>query len=99
MNIVGLRNICTPALVYLAISFFSVFFLLLQYSYGNTLIDIGLTPYTVAIIFTIKILYVLFWTWLLNLICRSGYGTVSWVLVLLPFVLFFLLCMSFIIFP
>jgi hypothetical protein len=34
-------------------------------------------------IFIIKIVYVIFWTWVLNLICQQGYTPVSWLLVLL----------------
>jgi len=36
-----------------------------------------------------KVLYILFWTWVLNLMCKGGYKNVAWFLVLLPFVLFF----------
>ena len=39
----------------------------------------------------IHIVYVVFWTWVLNLICKAGYKWISWVLVLAPFVIIFLL--------
>lgn len=45
---------------------------------------------SVAMMFTFKIIYVLFWTWLLNVVCKAGYETVSWILVLLPFLLMFI---------
>ena len=32
---------------------------------------------------------ILFWTWVLNIICKAGYKWVSWLLVLLPFILIF----------
>jgi hypothetical protein len=35
----------------------------------------------------IKWVFVLLWTWVLNFICKSGYPMVSWVLVLLPYIL------------
>jgi hypothetical protein len=41
-------------------------------------------------IFVIKLIYILFWTWLLNIICRGGATAFAWLLVLLPFVLLFL---------
>jgi hypothetical protein len=44
----------------------------------------------VTIIFIFKAVYILFWTWLLNIICKSGYETVSWILVLMPFILMFI---------
>jgi len=43
------------------------------------------------LIFTIKLIYILFWTWILNLICKDGHTGISWLLVLLPFILFFVL--------
>jgi hypothetical protein len=36
-------------------------------------------------------LYIIFWTWILNLICKSGASVVSWVLVLFPIILMFLI--------
>jgi len=47
-----------------------------------------------ALIFIIKLIYILFWTWILNLICKDGHTGISWLLVLLPFILLFvLICM------
>jgi len=40
-------------------------------------------------IFIIKVVYILFWTWILNLMCKDGYTNIAWFLVLLPFVLLF----------
>jgi hypothetical protein len=34
--------------------------------------------------------YIFFWTWVLDLICKINTG-ISWVIVLFPFVLFFLI--------
>ena len=36
------------------------------------------------------IIVAILWTWLLNFICKSGYTTVSWILVFLPIILFIL---------
>jgi hypothetical protein len=33
----------------------------------------------------------LFWTWILNVLCTKGYTTVAWVLVAIPFMVFFTL--------
>jgi len=68
-----LENICTPAVVYLIIS----------------MITIMIAIYNNARVFSILIkwLFVLIWTWVLNYICKSGYPMVSWVLVLLPYIL------------
>jgi uncharacterized membrane protein len=34
---------------------------------------------------------ILFWTWVLNLMCKDGHSEVAWFLVLLPFVIFFMI--------
>jgi len=44
-----------------------------------------------AWVFVGKALYVVFWTFILNLICSQGYKNISWFLVLFPFILFFIL--------
>jgi len=41
-------------------------------------------------VFIAKILYIGFWTFVLNYICKAGYKSVSWFLVLLPFLGFFI---------
>jgi hypothetical protein len=43
------------------------------------------------VVFIVKILYVLFWTWILNLICKDGHSGISWLLVLFPFILLFVI--------
>lgn len=92
-------EICPPAKIYLVISVVSLFFMSTQnigsgstYCVGNY----GCNTPNKGIVFIVKVLYIVFWTWLLNLICKSGAPIVSWVLVLFPFVLMFVLIASFI---
>jgi len=40
-------------------------------------------------IFVIKAIYILFWTWILNLVCAAGAPGIAWFLVLLPFIVLF----------
>jgi hypothetical protein len=94
MALVGLRNLCTPAYIYLVISVISILVIGLQNLGNHSAYCLG--PYQCntpnkSVIFIMKVIYVLFWTWLLNIICKSGYESVSWVLVLIPYVLMFLL--------
>lgn len=42
-------------------------------------------------IFILKFFYILFWTWILNLICRAGAPEIAWFLILIPFILMFIL--------
>ena len=92
MEIVGLKKLCDPAYVYLVISVIGLIVSSIQnignvntYCLGSYSCDVTNT----SIIFVIKVLYILFWTWLLNIICKGGAPTFAWLLVLFPFVLLF----------
>lgn len=94
MALIGLKSLCTPAMVYLALSVVALIIMSIQNVGGDYFYCVGnynCEASSVTLIFIIKILYILFWTWLLNIICRSGYSIVSWILVLFPFILFFIL--------
>ena len=49
-----------------------------------------------GIVFIGKVVYILFWTWLLDLMCKGGYTNVAWFILFLPFILFFILLALFI---
>jgi hypothetical protein len=94
MSVAGLRNLCTPSYVYLVVSIIFLFVVLLQnYTYTDTycLGSYSCSVPSTMMVFIIKILYVLFWTWVLNLICRAGAPMFAWLLVLFPIILMFLL--------
>lgn len=85
-----LSQLCTPSLVYFVISVVGLAMAVVQnlgnkhhYSLGSFSCQV---PSCMAI-FIIKIVYVLFWTWILNLMCRDGHDEIAWFLVLLPFIL------------
>ena len=89
-----LKDLCTPALVYFIISMISLIILFVQnlgyqdsYHVGNFSCKV---PSTI-LVFVIKLIYILFWTWILNLICKDGHTGISWLLVLLPFILLFVI--------
>ena len=93
----NIRKWCTPAYFYFIVSTVAILIMSFQ-NYGNTNIYC-LGDYTCGVtntflIFIFKILYVLFWTWILNLLCKSGYESVSWFLFLLPYVIMFILIAS-----
>lgn len=98
MAITGLRNLCTPSLVYLAVSLAAMTVLFIQ-NYNNTNI-FCLGEYTcqvssTTLLLMIKFIYILFWTWILNLICRAGATPLAWILVIVPFIMFFMLLLAF----
>jgi hypothetical protein len=88
------RHLCKPAMVYLAISVVVLISIAYQNMGLNNMYCMGdlscYVPSTAGVIFT-EGLYILFWTWILNLMCRNGYASISWFLVVLPLVLFFVL--------
>lgn len=86
------KDLCPPALLYLVISGITLLMVAFQNLGNSNLLTIGNYNSKVqntALILTIKTLCILFWTWVLNIICKSGYKWVSWLLVLLPFILIF----------
>ena len=90
----SLKDLCTPAMIYIVISIVSLAMVLLQNLGNHTVYQVGsfscAVPST-ALIFIIKLIYVLFWTWILNLICKDGHTGISWMLLLLPFILLFVM--------
>jgi hypothetical protein len=57
---------------------------------GSTMLNVENSP----VIFIVKLLYILFWTWILNLMCKDGHSGISWLLVFLPFILIILLALA-----
>ena len=86
------RNLCAPAVFYLVVAFFALLMVIFQNVGNSNMLSIGnynsRVPNT-ALIITIKVICILFWTWILDLICKAGYKWVSWFLVLLPFIMVF----------
>jgi len=90
----SLNQLCTPSYVYFIISTIALTFAAIQ-NLGNTqMYALGSfscrVPSTIAI-FILKLVYILFWTWVLNLMCKDGEQTIAWLLVLLPFILLFVI--------
>jgi hypothetical protein len=89
-----LKELCRPALIYFIISIIALVMLLFQNLGDNNSYNVGSfscgVPNTAAI-FIIKLIYILFWTYVLNLICKDGHSSISWLLILFPFLLFFVI--------
>ena len=89
-----LKELCTPSLIYFVISMLALASALLQNLGNSTSYTIGSfscnVPSTI-LVFIVKLIYIFFWTWIFNLICKDGHSGISWLLVLLPFILLFVL--------
>lgn len=90
----SLKQLCTPALLYFLVSILGLIIVALQNitSNMNTLQLGGMRMHVpnLLLLFVIKLVYILFWTWILNLICKDGHSGISWLLVLVPFIIMFL---------
>ena len=88
------RTLCSPAFVYFAISILGLLIVIFNNLGNKNIYNLGTfsanVPSTI-LIFIIKFIYILFWTWILNLICRDGHTGVAWILVLFPFIILFLI--------
>jgi hypothetical protein len=91
---VGLTNLCSPAEFYLVLSVVALAIMGFQNIGNKEIYCLGdyacMVPNT-SIIFFVKLLYVAFWTWILNIICKGGAEWFSWLVVLLPILLSFVL--------
>ena len=89
-----IKKLCKPAYIYFILSFLTLAVLAIQNFGQNTVYCVGCLSCNVTSVVTIflsKALYVVFWTWLLNKLCKMGFSSVSWFLVLFPFVLYFVI--------
>ena len=89
-----LSQLCTPSVVYFVISIIGVVVSIFQnmgnsqkYCLGSFACNV---PSTIAV-FIVKFVYIFFWTWVLNLMCKDGYTNIAWFLVLIPFILLFII--------
>ena len=92
--ITGLRNLCTPSYVYLVISSIALLVMIYQ-NLGNVdtycLGNYSCTVSSTALIFIIKAIYILFWTWVLNLMCKANATNIAWLVLLLPVIIMFIM--------
>jgi hypothetical protein len=89
MNAKQFHALCTPAQVYFVLCVLSILAILMQkyQDFTTDTVERSHTkvPHHNMLYFVFKILYVIVWTFLLQLLCKHGYNNVSWFLVLLPF--------------
>jgi hypothetical protein len=67
------KDLCKPAMIYFVISIISILIALANHIKLEAVL--------------IKAIFVLFWTYVLNFLCKKGYKSVSWFLVLFPYIL------------
>jgi len=89
-----LSQLCTPSYIYFIISVLMIAVAVIQNLGNGNQYNLGMfscrVPSCIAV-FVVKIVYILFWTWVLNLMCKDGHTGIAWFLVLLPFILLFVI--------
>lgn len=90
----SLKDLCKPASLYFIISMIALVMIMFQnlgnrnsYHVGNFSCRVPNT----FLVFIFEFIYIIFWTYVLNLICKDGHVGISWLLVLLPFILLFVM--------
>jgi hypothetical protein len=90
------KGICKPAKFYLYLSIAGIVMSIIQnmrkfdnsnYKCGSFSVNVP----SVVLIFAFKIVYILFWTYVLNLLCKDNNVRLAWLLVLFPVILLFVI--------
>ena len=94
MNILKEFNkLCAPSQIYLALSILTTLSMCYQNIGNPNYYVCGLmkarTPIHNVVYFVFKILYIAIWTYLLNMLCKKNMKKVSWLLLLLPYIIMF----------
>jgi hypothetical protein len=71
-----ISKLCTPAKIYFAIAVLSIIFALFS-------------GFSIMYAFW-KFIFALIWTFILGYLCKKGFKTISWILVLLPYIVIIL---------
>ena len=93
-----IKQLCTPAYLYLAISTIALVLLMFQNAGNTDRYCVGSYECVVAstpLLFLGKVIYVVVWTIILNSLCKDGYTELSWFLLLLPFIIFLIMVVLF----
>ena len=91
-----IKGLCKPAKFYLYLSIAGIVLSIIQnmrkfdnsnYKCGSFSVNVP----SVMLIFAFKIVYVVFWTYVLNLLCKDNNVRLAWLLVLFPIILLFVI--------
>lgn len=89
-----IRSLCTPAQVYFFISMISILGIISQNAMASDSYRVGMytvqSPMSNVWFFSLKVIGILIWTFMLNYMCNSGWKDVAWFFVLLPIIVMFL---------
>ena len=88
-----LMHLCTPATIYFIISIIGLVMVGVSNLGNEDRLCIGNYSCNVGsntVVFVLNAIFILFWTFVLDLMCKNGYSALSWFILLLPFILTFI---------
>ena len=95
-----IKKLCTPAMIYFLISVFTLLTMIISnignqgsFCMGNYDCPID----NIYLIYIIKAIYLLFVTIVLDSLCKNGYTNISWFLLFLPIIFYFVVLGGFMI--
>ena len=97
----NIRKMCTPAIVYLLLSVFTLLVLVFSNIGNRKTLCVGeydCPVDNVFVIFVMKALYIAFVTIVLDSLCKNGWESISWFLVFFPIISFFVVLGMFMIY-
>ena len=84
--------LCMPAYIYFMISIVALSLVILQNLINGNMKELCVGAYSctvpnVVVLFVLKVMYVVFWTVVLDAFCKYGLKQLSWFMVLFPLIL------------
>lgn len=91
----AIDSLCAPAFFYFIISVFSMIIMMVQNIVnGKNVLCLGeykCTSSSTPLVFGVEAIYILIWTKILDMLCKRGLGTISWVIVFFPYIIMFIM--------
>ena len=96
----SVNALCKPAYFYFVVSVVTMMFMMIQnLAEGKNVLCLGeykCTTTGAPLVFVTQGVYILIWTKVLDMLCNRGLTSISWFLVLFPYILMFILLALFI---
>ncbi len=89
-----LTKLCTPSTIYFVVSLLGLVILGVSNLGNEDRLCVGAYNCNVqsnTVLFVLNAVYILFWTFILDLMCKNGYSSLSWFVLLLPFIIYFII--------
>lgn len=86
------NSLCSPAHFYLVLSLIVFALVVVQNLINGNIKELCIGSFSCGVpnlilVFLLKLLYIAFWTFVLDALCKYGLKQLSWFLVLFPFIL------------